>query len=97
MVSGDSSLAVTPAASSQSSPTRPQPPKPVTQPSPQRLDPFGKPLLNLNGPPPNGGDDEAGTSKKKRKRKKKKKHAMTEATAHMEVIDVDADEGEGDD
>ena len=97
MVSGDSSLVATPAVSSQSSPTRPQPPKPVTQPSPQRLDPFGKPLLNLNGPPPNVGDDEAGTSKKKRKRRKKKKHAMTEATAHMEVIDVDADEGEGDD
>ena len=52
--------------------------------------------MNLNGPPPNIGDDEAGTSKKKRKRKKKKKHAMTEAAAHMEVIDVDADEGEDD-
>ncbi|EJF62821.1 hypothetical protein DICSQDRAFT_56545 [Dichomitus squalens LYAD-421 SS1] len=80
------------------SPTRPQPPKPVPQPSPQQLDPFGHPLLNLSGPPPDVGDEEAGASKKKRKkRKKKRKHAMTDAVAHKEVIDVDADDGEEDD
>ncbi|TBU49027.1 hypothetical protein BD309DRAFT_948345 [Dichomitus squalens] len=96
-VSGDGSLAATPVASLQTSPTRPQPPKPVPQPSPQQLDPFGHPLLNLSGPPPDVGDEEAGASKKKRKkRKKKRKHAMTDAVAHKEVIDVDADDGEED-
>ncbi|KAI1786656.1 hypothetical protein LXA43DRAFT_975636 [Ganoderma leucocontextum] len=93
VVSADSSMATPATASAQVSPARPQPPKPVPQLSPQRLDPFGNPLLNLDGPPPDAGDEAAESAKKKRKRKKKKKkHTMADPAADMEVIDVDADD-----
>ena len=94
-VSSHSSIATPTSASAQASPARPQPsvPQPVLPPSPRRLDPFGNPLLNLDGPPPDVGDEAAGLAKKKRKRrKKKKKHAMANAAMSMEVIDVDADD-----
>ncbi len=97
-VSAHSSIATLNSASAQTSPARPQTPKPVPPPSPQRLDPFGIPLLNLDGPPLDVGDEAAGSTKKKRKRrKKKKKHTMTDPAADMEVIDVDAEDGDDED
>lgn len=97
-MSSHSSIASPNNATAQASPARPQPPKAVPPPSPQRLDPFGNPLLNLAGPPSDVRDEAAGSAKKKRKRrKKKKKQAMTDPDTVMEVIDVDADDGDDED
>lgn len=81
--------AVAASASVQTSPVRDQPPATATLAcSPQRLDPFGNPLLNLSGPPLSAEE----RSKKKRKKKKKKRKQQSEPHADVEVIDLDADE-----
>ena len=70
-------------------------PQVVPQSSPKRLDPQGRPLLNLDGPPPSSEDAQAESPKKKKRKRNKKKKAMTAASGPREIIDVDAyDDGD---
>ncbi|TFK92825.1 hypothetical protein K466DRAFT_594862 [Polyporus arcularius HHB13444] len=64
----------------------------TAQSSPQRLDPFGMPLLNLSGPPPAAEDEQPAPSKKKRKKKKKKKQKVA-----SDVDGAARPDGDGDD
>ncbi|RPD66755.1 hypothetical protein L226DRAFT_565546 [Lentinus tigrinus ALCF2SS1-7] len=91
-------LALNDAPSSQpQNPATPvRPPSAAPQSSPLRLDPFGKPLLNLSGPPPVADEEQSASPKKKRKRKKKKKQAVSAPDVAANPVEPDGQDEDED-